>query len=127
MFENINDIYPDHRSQDIRKSRINVLLLLGLSVLSALVILSLWLIMWTYPYIGSGYMPSLVVFAWITGIIAGQWILVIPATVIVVAVYKKLSDQKQVSILLPFLLNLLAACSFFIYPQIIVFLFAIVQ
>ena len=128
MFENLNEMYPDHKFQNKGKSKKSAhLLLLGLSTLSALVILSLWLILWTYPYIGSRYMPSLFVYAWIVGIIAGQWLLLIPATLIVIAVYKKLSGQKKASILLPFLLNLLAACSSFIFPSIVDFLFAIVQ
>ncbi len=72
MFENINEMYPDHRSQDIRKSRMNALLLISLSTLSALVILSLWLFMFTIPG-GAGFTGSI----WLVVIITCQWLLVI--------------------------------------------------
>jgi hypothetical protein len=124
MFENLNDIYPDHEPQDIRKSKKSAyLLLLGLSILSALAILSLWLIWLTN--LGSGGFEGII---WIVGIIAVQWVLVIPATWIVSSIYKKLSRQRrycEISPLvqgwLPFSLNFLAACSFLMFPLIIFF------
>ncbi len=112
-----NDIRSVNVSQDTGKSKWTAfLLLLGLSTLSVLAILSLWSIMWAYH--GDG---SLMILVWVWVIMAGQLILVIPATLIVSSVHKRLSYHRSLyeinpfaRVGLPLLFNLLAAGSFFI-------------
>jgi sterol desaturase/sphingolipid hydroxylase (fatty acid hydroxylase superfamily) len=111
-----NDIDQENETQDTRKSKKDAdRLLLGISIRSALAILSLWLLA---PFLrGGGGLEMNFVFV----IIAGQWLLVIPATLVDFYVYRGLSHRRQlykihhlVRVGLPLLLNILAASSFFI-------------
>ena len=114
-----NDVDPENDSQDTGKSKKGAyLLLLGLSTLSALAILSLGLIiLW-----GSGAMDSMNWMFELVLMLAAQWLSVIPATLIISSVYKRLSRRKQlyeinplVRVGLPLLFNILAASSIFLY------------
>ncbi len=122
-----SDLNLDNESQDTGKNKWTAyLLLLGLSALSALVVLSPFVLLVLYAYANkesfAAYPPGGIILVpmYITAQ-TGQLLLVILATPVVISVYKGLSRRKQLYEISPFvrdglplLINILAATWFVI-------------
>lgn len=121
-----NNLELDDKPAGTGKSRKGAhLFLFGLSALSALVILSCWLIIsWGQAngYAEGGGEGMIAPLLWM---LAAQWLLVIPATGFVFLVYRRLSRRGQLheinpiaGVAIPLLFNILAASSLFILAWI---------
>jgi hypothetical protein len=124
MIDNLenNVIDEDSKPQDAGKSkRIAYLLLIGLSILSALAVMSPWLIRLRWPPPNPSDLGALI---YALKIIGAQWLLVIPATLLVFFVYKGIARLTQLAQLyriktwaqfeIPLLFNVLSASYIFL-------------
>jgi hypothetical protein len=106
-------------------------ILTGLSIISALAITSTWLMI---PLVQSPEAPGWTTF-YLTGfIITGQWVLVIPATLIVILVHSQILGQDQKRHMptkkrfhIPLIYNLLAANSLFVFSVMLALLASLLQ
>ena len=103
----------DENQNENESNTVSYLQLVGLSVLSALAILSLWIPF--LKFFGNWGLGAILPFF---VMLITQYILVAPATGLVILIHRKLSDTNKIhttaQVLIPLVFNLLAANAYFI-------------